>query len=70
VRQLILVAALCIAFPCFAQERISDEEINARLQVVIDQRNAALDQLAIQRARVIVLEQEAKKIRTSEKKKD
>ncbi|MDA8260207.1 MAG: hypothetical protein M0Z99_32015 [Betaproteobacteria bacterium] len=49
-RNLIVVAALAIAIPAFAQQqpqRPSDEEINARIQALTAQRNEAQDRLVI-----------------------
>ena len=58
---LILCGSVGFVSPGAAQERPSDEETNARMQVFAAQRNALADTEVLLRARLAVLEAELKK---------
>ena len=46
-KRIAILAALAFASTAFAQQRPSDEEINARLQTIAVQRNTCQDQVAV-----------------------
>lgn len=57
-----LVPVLCfLSTVAFGQERPSDDEINARMQVFANQRNVLADREVVLSARIAVLEAELKK---------
>lgn len=66
-----IATAVALAFAVAsagAQQRPSDEETNARINVLAGQRNQALDTVVILQARVAVLENELAKARDACKK--
>lgn len=46
-KRIVILAALAFAVPALAQQRPSDDEINARIQTLTAQRNAAQDQVVV-----------------------
>lgn len=60
-----ILLALALAAPASAQERISDEETNARINILSAQRNSAMDTVVVLQARVLALEADLKKSRAA-----
>lgn len=81
-KKILAICAIALAFSASAQQspRPSDDEINARFQVMAAQRNRANDEAAVLQARLAVVEQELAKAKeavckpepkqTLDKKKD
>ena len=61
----IIFALMFMSLCALAQEKLSDEEINARVNVLSAQRNSAMDTVVVLQARVFALESDLKKARAA-----
>ena len=61
--KLVLAILLALPFSVLAQQRASDDEINARLEALSVQRNSAQDQIVVMAGRMNVMQKEIDRLK-------
>ena len=61
--KLVLAILLALPFSVLAQQRESDDEINARLEALSVQRNSAQDQIVVMAGRMNVMQKEIDRLK-------